>query len=76
MGGDDGAFAVLVKLRATGAAEDLHDIQDAKIHQGAPLGVVNLGALLRDSKRLQSQRGRRTLLIGFIEMCSKEQKQI
>lgn len=45
VGGDDGAFAVLVKLGAAGAAEDLHDVQDAEIHQGASLGVVDLSAL-------------------------------
>lgn len=46
VGGDDGALAILVKLGTTCTAEDLHDVQDAQIHQGAALGVVNLSALL------------------------------
>ena len=46
MGSDDGALAVLVKLRTTGTAENLHDIQDTQIHQGTALGVVDLSSLL------------------------------
>lgn len=79
VGGDDGAFAVLVKLGAAGAAEDLHDIQDAEIHQGSPLSVIDLSTLLPDSKWLQHQ-WRRTRGLFFFpyqfhlnmssEMCS------
>lgn len=47
MGGDDGALAVLVKLGTTCAPENLHDVQDAQIHQGTTLGVVDLSTLLR-----------------------------
>lgn len=65
VGGDDGAFAILVKLGAAGAAEDLHDIQYAQIHQSSSLGVVYLSSLFRDSKRLQSQRGTRGLFQSF-----------
>jgi len=52
VGGDDGALAVLVELGATGAPENLHDVQDAQIHQGAALGVVDLSALLRRERRV------------------------
>lgn len=65
VGGDDGAFAVLVKLGAASAAEDLHDIQDAEIHQGASLGIIDLSALLQDSEWLQSQCGARGLFHCF-----------
>lgn len=47
MGGDDGALAILVKLGTTCAPENLHDVQDAQIHQGTTLGVVDLSTLLR-----------------------------
>ena len=54
VGGDDGSLAVLVELRPAGTAEDLHDVQDAQVHQGAPLGVVDLGALrYRGNERTQ-----------------------
>lgn len=45
MGGDDGPLATLVKLRTARTAKNLHDIQDAQIHQGAALGIVDLSAL-------------------------------
>lgn len=32
MGGDDGALAVLVKLRAACTSKNLHDVQDAQVH--------------------------------------------
>lgn len=46
VGGDDGALPVLVELGATGAPKDLHDVQDAQVHQGPALGIVDLSALL------------------------------
>lgn len=47
MGGDDGAFTILVKLGTTCTPENLHDIQDAQIHQGTALGIVDLSTLLQ-----------------------------
>lgn len=46
MGGDDGALTVLVKLGTTRAPKNLHDVQDAQIHQCTALGIVDLSALL------------------------------
>ena len=43
---DDGALAVLVELGPPGTPEDLHHIQDAQVHQGTTLSIVDLGALL------------------------------
>ena len=57
--GDDGALAVLVELGPPGTPEDLHHVQDPQVHQGAPLGVVNLSALLpRQRQRNVGVRGR------------------
>lgn len=42
MGGNDGAFAILVKLWPSCTTKDLHHVQDAEIHQGTTLGIVNL----------------------------------
>lgn len=50
--GDDGALAVLVELWAAGAAKDLHHIQDAQVHQGAALGVIDLSALLVNNEHI------------------------
>lgn len=75
VGGDDGAFAVLVKLGAAGSAEDLHDVQDAEIHQGASLGVVDLSSLLQDSTQQAapvSVWNTRTLMISLIQTCHPE----
>ena len=38
-------MATGVKLWSSCSAEDLQDIQDAQVHECAPLGVVDLGAL-------------------------------
>lgn len=46
MGGNDGALTVLVKLGTTCTPENLHNIQDAQIHQGTALGIVDLSTLL------------------------------
>lgn len=46
MGGDDGALAMLVKLGTTRTPENLHDVQDAQIHQGSALGIIDLSTLL------------------------------
>lgn len=46
MGGDDGALTILVKLGTTGTPKNLHNIQDAQIHQSTTLGIINLSALL------------------------------
>lgn len=46
MGGDDGAFTILVKLGTACATENLHDIENAKIYQGASLGIIDLSTLL------------------------------
>lgn len=75
VGGDDGAFAVLVELGAAGAAEDLHDVQDAEIHQGASLGVVDLSSLLQDSTQQAapvSVWNTRTLMINLIQTCHQK----
>ena len=45
--GDDGAVAGPVELRSSGAAEYLHHVQHAQVHEGAVLGVVDVGALRR-----------------------------
>lgn len=46
MGGDDGTLAILVELGTTCTPENLHDVQDAQIHQGAALGIIDLSTLL------------------------------
>ena len=51
--GDDGAVARPVELGAAGAAEDLEDVEDADVDEGAALGVVDLGALDDDGVRRQ-----------------------
>lgn len=74
VGGDDGAFAVLVELGAAGTAKDLHDVQDAEIHQGASLGVVDLSSLLQDSMQQAapvSVWNTRSLMINLIKTCQK-----
>lgn len=75
MGGDDGAFAILVKLGAARTAKDLHDVQDAEIHQGASLGVVDLSALSQDSTQHAapvSAWNTRTLMINLIQTRHKK----
>ena len=56
--GDDGSLAVLVELWTPGPPEDLHHVQDAQVHQGASLGIVDLSALgkRRDEKRDERHR--------------------
>lgn len=51
VGGDDGALAVLVELGTTCASKDLHDVQDAQIHQGTTLSIIDLCALLCTCKK-------------------------
>ena len=51
--GDDGAVARLVELRAAGAPEDLEDVEDADVDEGAALRVVDLGPLYDDGVRRQ-----------------------
>lgn len=64
MAGDDGALAILVKLRTACTAKDLHDVQDAQVHQGAALGVVDLRPLRRQTgaERLAEAADRTALL--------------
>ena len=58
---DDGAVAGLVELRSAGATEDLEDVEDADVNEGAALGVVDLGALDDDgvSGQVHAPRQRR-----------------
>lgn len=46
MGGDDGALSVLIKLGTTRASENLHDVQNAQIHQCTALCIIDLSTLL------------------------------
>lgn len=45
MSRDDGSLTVLIELRPPSPTENLHDVQDAQIHQRAALGIVNISAL-------------------------------
>jgi hypothetical protein len=45
VGGDDDAVAGGVKLGATGAAKDLHHVEDAQVDERAVFGVVYLSSL-------------------------------
>lgn len=46
VGGDDGALTILVKLWTPCTAKNLHDIQDAQIHQCAAFSIIDLSTLL------------------------------
>lgn len=46
MGGDDGALSIFIKLGTTCTSENLHDIQNAQIHQGTALCIIDLSPLL------------------------------
>ncbi len=50
MGRDDGSFTVLIKLWPSSATEDLHDVQDAQIHQCTTLGIVDISALISETR--------------------------
>ncbi len=45
MCGDDGALPIRVKLGPAGTAKDLQHIQDAQVHEGTLLGIVDLCSL-------------------------------
>lgn len=51
VGRDDRAVAGGVELRPAGAAEDLEDVEDAEVDEGAALRVVDLRALDDDGVR-------------------------
>lgn len=42
---DDGALSVFIKLRTASTAKNLHHIQDAQVHQCAPLRIIDLSTL-------------------------------
>lgn len=60
VGGDDGSLTILIKLRTTCSSKNLHDVQDAQIHHGAALGIVNLGTLHQSRDRCVSAGGERS----------------
>ena len=43
--GDDGSVAGLVKLRSTGSAEDLQDVENADVDKAAAFGIIDFGSL-------------------------------
>ena len=51
VGRDDGAVTRGVELRAAGATEDLEDVEDAEVDEGAAFRVVDLRSLDDDRVR-------------------------
>ena len=46
MGSDDCTVPKRVKLGSPSTPEYLHHVEDAEVHQGALLGIIDLGALV------------------------------
>lgn len=50
MARDDGSFTVLIKLWPSSATKDLHHVQDAQVHQRTTLGIIDISALISETR--------------------------